>query len=105
MDWGLATTYTYAYSRDVPNKTIYVSDDDLPLFQRAQEIAGGKLSTAIAVALLAVAAVGVRRHPAGHTTLPAHPAAPAPRTRLCAHSLGLRGPPPATVPAPASALA
>ncbi|GAA4188511.1 hypothetical protein GCM10022252_23890 [Streptosporangium oxazolinicum] len=35
----------------MPNKTIYVSDDDLPLFQRAQEIAGGKLSTAISVAL------------------------------------------------------
>lgn len=33
------------------NKTIYVSEDDLPLFQRAQEIAGGKLSTAIAAAL------------------------------------------------------
>ncbi|GAA0572780.1 hypothetical protein GCM10010172_66700 [Paractinoplanes ferrugineus] len=35
----------------MPNKTIYVSDDDLPLFQRAQELAGGKLSTAIAAAL------------------------------------------------------
>ena len=35
----------------MPNKTIYVSDDDLPLFQRAQEIAGGKLSTAISAAL------------------------------------------------------
>ena len=41
----------YAYSEVVPNKTIYVSDDDLPLFQRAQEIAGGKLSAAIATAL------------------------------------------------------
>ena len=41
----------YAYSWAVPNKTIYVSDDDLPLFQRAQEIAGGKLSAAIAAAL------------------------------------------------------
>lgn len=35
----------------MPNKTIYVSDDDLPLFQRAQDLAGGKLSTAISVAL------------------------------------------------------
>jgi EXLDI family protein len=35
----------------MPNKTIYVSDDDLPLFQRAQEIAGGKLSAAISAAL------------------------------------------------------
>jgi EXLDI family protein len=35
----------------VPNKTIYVSDDDLPLFQRAQELAGGTLSAAIAAAL------------------------------------------------------
>ncbi|MBB5779126.1 EXLDI protein [Nonomuraea angiospora] len=35
----------------MPNKTIYVSDEDLPIFQRAQELAGGKLSTAISVAL------------------------------------------------------
>lgn len=35
----------------MPNKTIYVSDDDLPLYERAQEIAGGKLSAAIAAAL------------------------------------------------------
>jgi EXLDI family protein len=35
----------------VPNKTIYVSDGDLPLFQRAQELAGGNLSAAIASAL------------------------------------------------------
>ncbi len=32
----------------VPNKTIYVSDGDLKLFQRAQELAGGNLSAAIA---------------------------------------------------------
>ena len=31
----------------MPNKTIYVSDADLPLFQRAQELAGGNLSQAI----------------------------------------------------------
>lgn len=35
----------------VPNKTIYVSDDDMPLLQRAQEIAGGNMSSAIATAL------------------------------------------------------
>jgi EXLDI family protein len=35
----------------VPNKTIYVSDGDLVLFQRAQELAGGNLSAAIAGAL------------------------------------------------------
>jgi EXLDI family protein len=35
----------------VPNKTIYVSDDDAPLYQRAQELAGGNLSAAISAAL------------------------------------------------------
>jgi EXLDI family protein len=35
----------------VPNKTIYVSDSDLPLYQRAQELAGGNLSAAISTAL------------------------------------------------------
>ncbi|GAA2624838.1 EXLDI protein [Paractinoplanes durhamensis] len=35
----------------MPNKTIYVSDEDLPLFQRAQELAGGTLSAAISMAL------------------------------------------------------
>jgi EXLDI family protein len=35
----------------VPNKTIYVSDGDLPLFQRAQELVGGNLSAAIVQAL------------------------------------------------------
>ncbi len=35
----------------VPNKTIYVSDGDLPLYQRAQELAGDNLSAAIASAL------------------------------------------------------
>jgi EXLDI family protein len=35
----------------VPNKTIYVSDGDLPVYQRAQELAGGNLSAAIASAL------------------------------------------------------
>ena len=35
----------------MPNKTIYVSDGDLPLYQRAQELAGGNLSAAISAAL------------------------------------------------------
>ena len=35
----------------MPNKTIYVSDGDLPLYQRAQELAGDNLSAAIAAAL------------------------------------------------------
>jgi EXLDI family protein len=35
----------------VPNKTIYVSDDDMPLIRRAQELAGGNLSAAISAAL------------------------------------------------------
>jgi EXLDI family protein len=35
----------------VPNKTIYVSDGDLPTYQRAQELAGDNLSAAIAAAL------------------------------------------------------
>jgi EXLDI family protein len=40
-----------SYDAKVPNKTIYVSDADLPLFQRAQELAGGNLSAAISAAL------------------------------------------------------
>jgi EXLDI family protein len=35
----------------MPNKTIYVSDDDLPLFRKAQDIAGGSLSAAILAAI------------------------------------------------------
>jgi EXLDI family protein len=35
----------------VPNKTIYVSDGDLPLYERAQQLAGGNLSAAISSAL------------------------------------------------------
>lgn len=35
----------------MPNKTIYVSDNDLTLYERAQEIARGNLSAAIATAL------------------------------------------------------
>jgi EXLDI family protein len=35
----------------MPNKTIYVSDDDLALFARAQELSGGNLSGTITIAL------------------------------------------------------
>jgi EXLDI family protein len=35
----------------VPNKTIYVSEGDAPLFDRAQQLAGGNLSQAISKAL------------------------------------------------------
>ena len=35
----------------MPNKTIYVSEGDLPLYDRAQELGGGNLSAAIAKAL------------------------------------------------------
>ena len=42
------TSADRSYDADVPNKTIYVSDGDLPLYQRAQELAGGNLSAAIA---------------------------------------------------------
>ena len=49
----LMCTYTCAYSEIhgyagvVPNKTIYVSESDLELFQRAQDLTGGNLSQAI----------------------------------------------------------
>ncbi|MGW4635990.1 EXLDI protein [Nocardia sp. NPDC004415] len=35
----------------MPNKTIYVADDDLPLFRRAQELVGGNLSSTVVTAL------------------------------------------------------
>ena len=35
----------------VPNKTIYVSDGDMPIYRRAQELAGDNLSAAISAAL------------------------------------------------------
>ena len=41
----------WSYDAYVPNRTIYVSDDDQPLYQRAQELAGGNLSGAISTAL------------------------------------------------------
>jgi EXLDI family protein len=40
-----------SYDARVPNKTIYVSDGDLRLYVRAQELAGGNLSAAISAAL------------------------------------------------------
>jgi EXLDI family protein len=40
-----------SYDANVPNKTIYVSEGDLKLYQRAQELAGGNLSAAISGAL------------------------------------------------------
>ena len=40
-----------SYDAPVPNKTIYVSEADLALYQRAQELAGDNLSAAISAAL------------------------------------------------------
>ena len=40
-----------SYDRDVPNKTIYVADADLPVFERAQELTGDNLSATIVRAL------------------------------------------------------
>jgi EXLDI family protein len=40
-----------SYDAQVPNKTIYVAQGDLPLYQRAQELAGDSLSAAISAAL------------------------------------------------------
>jgi EXLDI family protein len=39
------------YDALVPNRTIYVSDDDQAVFKRAQELAGDNLSAAISTAL------------------------------------------------------
>jgi EXLDI family protein len=47
----IATRASRSYDANVPNKTIYVSDGDLSTYQRAQELAGGNLSAAIAAAL------------------------------------------------------
>jgi EXLDI family protein len=47
----MTSPHDRSYDADVPNKTIYVSDGDLPVYQRAQELAGGNLSAAIASAL------------------------------------------------------
>jgi EXLDI family protein len=47
----ISTSHDRSYDVVVPNKTIYVSDGDLPLYQRAQELAGDNLSAAISAAL------------------------------------------------------
>jgi EXLDI family protein len=47
----IVTLHEDRYDDLVPNKTIYVSDGDMPLYQRAQELGGGNLSAAIASAL------------------------------------------------------
>ena len=47
----IVTPLDRSYDAQVPNKTIYVSDGDLPLYQRAQELAGDNLSAAISAAL------------------------------------------------------
>jgi len=47
----IASPSDRSYHAHVPNKTIYVSDGDLPVYQRAQELAGGNLSAAISAAL------------------------------------------------------
>ena len=47
----MAVSSQGSYDGQVPNKTIYVSDGDLPLYQRAQELAGDNLSAAISAAL------------------------------------------------------
>jgi EXLDI family protein len=47
----ITTEHVRRYDVQVPNKTIYVSDGDLRIYQRAQELAGGNLSAAISAAL------------------------------------------------------
>ena len=47
----MANSQRRSYDADVPNKTIYVSEGDLTLYQRAQDLAGDNLSAAIATAL------------------------------------------------------
>lgn len=47
----MTAPYERSYDAVVPNKTIYVSEGDLPLYLRAQELAGDNLSAAIAAAL------------------------------------------------------
>jgi len=59
LQCGRIYVYLYAsllarvrsYDVHVPNKTIYVSDGDMPLYRRAQELAGDNLSAAISAAL------------------------------------------------------
>lgn len=48
---GIDFLYVYVYYTYMGNKTIYVSEKDEPLFEKAKEIAGEALSTVIARAL------------------------------------------------------
>ena len=57
-----ATQQHRSYDANVPNKTIYVSDGDLAIYQRAQELAGGNLSSAIASALRRYVDIEEGRH-------------------------------------------
>ena len=47
----MASDAVGSYDANVPNKTIYVSQGDIPLYDRAQELAGDNLSAAISAAL------------------------------------------------------
>ncbi len=47
----MSTPGVWSYDAHVPNKTIYVSNGDMSLYQRAQELAGDNLSAAISIAL------------------------------------------------------
>ena len=51
MRIGAIPRMSWSYDARVPNRTIYVSDEAQELFQRAQELAGGNLSSAITTAL------------------------------------------------------
>jgi EXLDI family protein len=46
----------------MPNKTIYVADDDLPLLQRAQDLTGSTLSAVIVAALRRLVEVEEAKH-------------------------------------------
>jgi EXLDI family protein len=70
----------------VPNKTIYVSDGDLPLFERAQELCAGNLPGAIAQAVREYvdAAEQVIRRQYGQVTVHVGPAGSRRRQRFTA---------------------
>jgi EXLDI family protein len=85
----------------MPNKTIYVSDSDLPLFERAQSLADGNLSAAIAQALREYvrAAEVARLHQYDSVTVSVGPAGSRRKKRFTAvclargqHSVGPAGP-------------
>ena len=70
----------------MPNKTIYVSDRDLPLFEQAQSLAGGSFSAAIAQALKehVRAAEAARLHQYDSHTVTVGPAGKPPQERFTA---------------------